>query len=309
MSASGQAGERPRVGLSLMTEPAFLKAVYPLFAGGDVDVVEWSFDMGWDQQPLPAWADSLLSEFAETGWLLGHGVSFSVLAAADTPRQQAWLDRLRRDCATHAYRHVSEHFGFMSGGNFHRAAPLPVPLTPAALALGRQRLQRLRDVVECPVGLENLAFAFGRDDVRAQGAFLEQLLAPVDGFLLLDLHNLYCQCCNFGVPADELLASLPLQRVRELHVSGGSWQRVPSASEQPVRRDTHDERVPDNVFALVPTALDRCPAVAAVILECVGTAPYLADHGGDGFRQDFHRLATVVGKWADSRSVAGGPGA
>ena len=71
---------------------------------------------------------------------------------------------------------------------------------------------------------QDLAFAFGEDDVRDQGAFLERLLAPVDGFLLLDLHNLYCQMCNCDRNADELLTTYPLHRVRELHVSGGAWQ-------------------------------------------------------------------------------------
>lgn len=47
------------------------------------------------------------------------------------------------------------------------------------------------------IGLENLALAFTASDVRDQGQFLDDLLAPFDGFLVLDLHNLYCQLVNF----------------------------------------------------------------------------------------------------------------
>ena len=75
----------------------------------------------------------------------------------------------------------------MTAGDFHRSAPLPVPLTPAALQLGQERLRRLQDAGATQVGLENLAFAFGRQDVADQGRFLDELLQPVDGFLLLDL--------------------------------------------------------------------------------------------------------------------------
>jgi hypothetical protein len=48
--------------------------------------------------------------------------------------------------------------------------------------------------------LENLALSFSVDDVKHQGEFLEKLVEPVNGFLILDLHNLYCQSHNFDIP-------------------------------------------------------------------------------------------------------------
>src|SRR5262245_38164176 len=220
---------RPLVGLSLMLEDDFLRTSLPLFEASEVEVLEWSFDVGWGVSALPAWADELLDHYSQAGRLLGHGVTFSAFSAAWTPRQAAWLERLRRELAQRKYLHVSEHFGFMTAGDFHRSAPLPVPLTEASLRLGQERLRMLQEHGARPVGLENLAFAFGRQDVADQGGFLDELLAPVDGFLLLDLHNLYCQSCNFGLSIEELLDLYPLGRVRELHVSGGSWSKVTSA--------------------------------------------------------------------------------
>jgi hypothetical protein len=37
----------PWVGLSLMMESDFFHAAQPLFEAGEVEVLEWSFDMGW----------------------------------------------------------------------------------------------------------------------------------------------------------------------------------------------------------------------------------------------------------------------
>ena len=48
-----------------------------------------------------------------------------------------------------------------------------------------------------------------------QGRFLEEMLEPVDGFLVLDMHNLYCQIHNFGVSADDLFDAYPLDRSGE----------------------------------------------------------------------------------------------
>ena len=281
------------VGLSLMLEDAYRVATQPLFDAGLVDVVEWSFDMAWGR-PVSNWVESILTEFSSCGRLLGHGVSFSPLSGRWSQRQDQWLNRLLLDLQRTPMRHISEHFGFMEAGDFHQSAPLPVPLTEKTLAVGRDRLQRLSDTSQLPVGLENLAFAFSLPDVRQQGQFLDQLLEPVDGFLVLDLHNLYCQTCNFAVTADELLDTFPLERVRELHVSGGSWSIVSADNhDRRLRRDTHDGPVPDAVFDQIGSALRRCPNVAAVIFEHLGTA-LESDDQISRLREDYATLRLLV---------------
>lgn len=176
-------------------------------------------------------------------------------------RQARWLERLANEVSKRRYVHVSEHDGFMTAEPFVRGAPLPVPRCEAARRVAHDRLDRVRRVLSCPLGLENLALAWNREEVLEQGPWLDSLLAHPDDFLLLDLHNLHCQLENFEVSADDVLSRMPLSRVREIHVSGGSdlpaW---PEASEI-VRCDTHDDRVPEPVFELLRDVLDRCPHV------------------------------------------------
>ena len=38
---------RPLVGVSLMLEDDFARAAYPLFDMGEIEILEWSFDVGW----------------------------------------------------------------------------------------------------------------------------------------------------------------------------------------------------------------------------------------------------------------------
>jgi uncharacterized protein (UPF0276 family) len=280
----------PWVGLSLMPEPDFATTAHPLLKAGEVDVLEWSFDVGWATPP-PGWAVALIDHFSANRRLLGHGVTYSALSAEWTARQAGWLKRLEAEVATRAYRHVSEHFGFMTAGTFHDGTPLPVPRTAAALEVGRDRLKRLAASAAAPVGLENLAFAFGPEDMRQQGAFLEDLLAPVDGFLVLDLPNLHCQSRNFGVPAEALLDGYPLARVREMHVSGGSWSEGVGG---PVRRDTHDEAVPEELFGLLEEALRRCPRTEAVIFERLGTT-LGTEEARRGVHADYRRVRAIAG--------------
>lgn len=282
------------VGLSLMPGDDYWQAAQPLFEAGDVECVEWSFDMGWGKS-LPEWLQSTLEDYSHREKLYGHGVSYSALDASETARQSNWLHQLSMEVSQLNYRHISEHFGFMGGGNFHIAAPLPVPRTTETVKVGRERLQQLAEVAQVPVGLENLAFAFGPEDVKQQGPFLDELLEPVNGFLLLDLHNIYCQSCNFDVEILKLLDGYPLHRVRELHVSGGSWSEHQDAegNQVRVRRDTHDDRVPEEVFEVLPAVLQRCPSIEAVMLEQLdGTFEEAEDF--EGFRADFRRLQKIV---------------
>jgi hypothetical protein len=273
-----------------MPTPDFLTASLPLFEAGEVDVVEWSFDTAWTDDDLPPWMPGLLDDFAAGGALLGHGVAYSPLSARWEPRQEAWLGHLRAAFARRRYQRVSEHFGFMTARGFAYGAPLPVPFTDGALRVGRDRLQRLADAARVPIGLENLALAFGPDDVRDQGPFLEALLAPLDGYLVLDLHNIHCQAENFATDPRHLLATYPLARVRELHLSGGSWSERDGAR---VRQDTHDGPVPDPVFALLPWVLAQCPNVEDVILERLGGTLGAPDEAAR-FRADFLQLRGLV---------------
>jgi uncharacterized protein (UPF0276 family) len=160
----------------------------------------------------------------------------------------------------------------------------PVAQDPAFVAIGRDKLARLRDAVGVPVGLENLALGFCRDDALSQGEMLSEILGP-DGVLHLDLHNLWTQAVNFDLDPIALADRYPLDRARIVHVSGGTWVSG-------IRRDTHVGEVPDEVLALLTALLPKLP-VEAVILERIGTAFGSAD-AITGFRRDLERVRAAV---------------
>lgn len=283
---------RPTLGLSLMPEPAFAAASLPLFGEGLIETLEWSFDMGWGPTGLPTWVDGLLDDYAAAGELLGHGVSYSLLAGAATPHDRWWLQQLEREVDRRSYRHVSEHMGFVGAGSFTFAAPLPMPRCEAALAIGRSRLAAFAASSGLPVGLENLATSFGPADATEQGRFLDDLLDPVDGFVVLDLHNLWCQAHNLELDLDALLSGYPLDRVRELHVSGGSWD-IRAEQRRTIRRDTHDGLVPTAVTNLLRRVLPLCPILEVVVYERLGTT--LSDPAShEAFRDDVRRIHEIV---------------
>ncbi|PHN07644.1 multinuclear nonheme iron-dependent oxidase [Flavilitoribacter nigricans] len=270
-----------------------LSAALPLFAEESVEAIEWSFDTLYKQRNIPDWFIELLTAFGQENRLVGHGVYFSLFSGKWTPEQEAWLQQLEKVSGHFQFDHISEHFGFMTGANFHAGAPIGIPFTRRTLQLGQDRLQRIFQACRCPVGLENLAFAYSLDEVKAHGQFLDELLEPVNGFIILDLHNLYCQLQNFTIPFEALLELYPLHRVREIHISGGSWEDSALHPRQKIRRDTHDDAVPDEVFQMLSAVVPRCPHLKFVVLEQLGIGLH-TPASQEAFREDFRKLKRTV---------------
>lgn len=282
-----------RATLACNLETNLILAALPLFDAGRVAALEWSFDALYAQEHVPDWFADLLTAYSDADRLVGHGVFFSLLSGRWTNEQQTWLTRLNALSRQYRFAHITEHFGFMTGADFHKGAPISIPCTPATLALGQDRLKRLQDACGCPVGLENLAFAYTLDEVKRQGDFLRQLIEPVNGFIILDLHNLYCQSKNFNLSHADLLNLYPLDCVREIHLSGGSWTESQAESGRQIRRDTHDEAVPDEVFTWLGTSIDRCPNLGYVVLEQLGNG-LTTDAERLAFQADFDRMEAIV---------------
>jgi uncharacterized protein (UPF0276 family) len=285
--------QRPRATLACNLDTNLLRAAHPLLAAGEVEALEWSFDALFQFPEIPAWFTALIQAYSEEGRLVGHGVFFSLFSGRWSAEQQQWLDRLKALAEVYRFDHVTEHFGFMTGADFHKGAPLGIPFTPQTLQLGRDRLKRISAAAGCPVGLENLAFAYTLDEVKRHGDFLEQLLEPINGFIILDLHNLYCQLHNFRQSAEELLRLMPLHRVREIHLSGGSWEPAAGEGNRPIRRDTHDEAVPQAVFDLLEKALPKCPNLKYVVLEQLGGALETPEQQR-AFQADFRTMHGIL---------------
>ncbi|OPZ90653.1 MAG: hypothetical protein BWY75_00642 [bacterium ADurb.Bin425] len=291
-----------KLGVSLMLEDNFFAAFLPLYRQGLVQCMEWSFDTGLES--MPGWAFALLNDYGERGALLGHGVSYSLFS--ENARQTPWLQALSDSVESHRFTLFSEHFGFTQAGRYIDNAPLSVPFSQAFVERGRANLARLQQHAATRVGLENLAFAFSREDVLLQGAFLEALLQDQpQSFLLLDLHNLYCQATNFGIDALELLATYPLERVVEIHMAGGRVEpRLSRSSLDNLRRDTHDCPVPEELFDLLGHCLTVLPNLAYVIYERLGTA-FVDESDRECFQNDYLRLADIVANAVSCQNVRG----
>ena len=290
----------PSIACNLDTN--ILLASLPLFSSEKVQGIEWSFDTLFHLAEVPDWYEELLQTYSRANRLVGHGVFFSLFSGRWSEDQKTWLKHLEETAKKYTFDHVTEHFGFMTGANFHDGAPVPIPYTPTTLRLGQDRLQRIAQAAECPVGLENLAFAYTLEDVKQHGDFLANLLAPVNGFIILDLHNFYCHLHNFNLDYKTLIAAYDLSLVREIHISGGSWEDASLEPDRKIRRDTHDDAVPVEVFELLKKTIPKCPNLKYIVLEQLGVG-LKTEAEKQTFQNDFFTMEKIVAKFNEHAST------
>ena len=220
-----------------------------------------------DVTPSPRRAAMLALVRAAGKPVFGHGLTLSLGGVDDAARFQRQLARIARDQADFGFVHFSEHLGFTAHDGYELALPLPLPFTDEAVAHVAGRLRRLQEVVG-RVAFENSAFPFVLGDPAEEPRFLNRIAEAGEAGLVLDLHNAYVHCHNYGLDLERWVDRIDAARVVELHVSGGSLSAPEwSPSGRQLRVDTHDDAVPEPVWAAYRRIVPRCRGLRAVIVE------------------------------------------
>jgi uncharacterized protein (UPF0276 family) len=196
-----------------------------------------------------------------------HGVELSIGSAHGC--NHAYLEMLDRFQQQWPFLWHSEHLGFQTiagddDTSLEIGVPLPMPATVEAVELVAERSANIQQRYGVPFLLENPAYYF-RDlptdpEIGNESGFLQAVTKKSGCYLLLDLHNLYCNAVNLHFEAREMINRLPLDRVIEIHVAGGSWR-------DGFWMDAHDGRVPEPVWQLLEYVLPNTPNVAGVVFE------------------------------------------
>ena len=196
-----------------------------------------------------------------------HGVELSIGSAHGL--NNAYLKMLDSFQKEWSFLWHSEHLGFqtIAGDNdasLEIGVPLPMPATVEAVDLVAARSATILKRYGVPFLLENPAHYFSElpadPEIGNEYNFLTAFAQKSGCYLLLDLHNLYCNAVNHHFDARNVINSLPMDRVIEIHVAGGSWR-------DGFWMDAHDGRVPEPVWELLEYVLPIAPNVAGVVFE------------------------------------------
>ncbi len=164
---------------------------------------------------------------------------------------------------------ISDHLSFNQFRRFGADSEEPVNtgflLPPAqcadGVAVAVEQIRRRSEMAGLPVAFEvPVSYLPGRPGEMQDGTFANAVATEADCGILLDLHNLLCNERNGRQTVAAFCASIPLDRVWEIHLAGGQeaaglWMDAHCGLVEPVLMDLLEEIVP------------RLPALRAIMFE------------------------------------------
>ena len=264
------APRRLGVGLVYVPELAPVVAAGP----GTVAVVELEIQTFWEKlaDGVRGWRyranepllERVAGEVRERGQAtLLHGVGQPVGGATGDPVDHVPLLRHAVEMFDPAW--VSEHLSVnrvtAAGGPEELGFLFPPRQSPGGVRVAAANVRRYGRALARPVAFET-GVSYLRPDPGEipEGPFFAAVAERADCGILLDLHNLWCNEVNGRAAVEDVLTALPLERVWEVHLAGGS-------DLDGYRLDAHDGVVPEPLLELAARVLPRLPALGALNFE------------------------------------------
>ncbi len=205
--------------------------------------------------------------FAERYPMVCHGLSLSL--GGPGALDETFVRQVKGFLDQHDIRLYSEHLSYCSDhGQLYDL--LPIPFTSEAVRHVARRIQRVQDILERRIAIENVSYYAAPGQELSEIEFLRAVLDEADCDLLLDVNNIYVNSVNHGYDAAEFLSRIPGDRALYIHVAG----HYNEAEDLLV--DTHGADVIDPVWALLEQAYAQF-GVIPTLLERDHNVPPLAE--------------------------------
>lgn len=200
----------------------------------------------------------VLEEVVEKYPVLCHGLSLSIGSPDDL--DMSFLKRLKQFLDHNNVQIYSEHLSYSKANNAHLYDLLPIPFRMDAVDHIVERIKTVQEVLERPIALENVSYYTPVAAQMDEANFIREIVERSNCHLLLDVNNIYVNAFNHQYDAVEFLNSLPLNKVKYIHMAGHE-----QVNETTII-DTHGQPIIDPVYDLFETAIQLIDPVP-VLLE------------------------------------------
>lgn len=200
----------------------------------------------------------ILEQVREKHPVIIHGVSMSIGSAGGLDTE--YLTKLKRLEQRIDPLWVSDHLCWTRTSAHNSHDLLPLPLTEEALSAVCDNIDHAQSFLGRPMLFENpSSYLTFPEDELSEWEFMSEMARRTGCYLLLDVNNIYVSAQNHGFSAEDYLAGLPLDRVRQIHLAGHTPGEIII--------DTHDREVCDDVWALYAKAMSMIEQPVATMIE------------------------------------------
>lgn len=200
-----------------------------------------------------------------------HGLSLSI--GSTDPLDEKFVHDVKGFMHQHKIKFYSEHLSYCSHEG-HLYDLMPIPFTSEAVTHVAKRIQRVQDILEQKIAIENVSYYAAPGQEMDEIDFFNAVIEEADCDVLIDVNNIYVNSINHGYDAETFLRSIPSDRIAYAHIAG----HYVEADDFLI--DTHGADVVDPVWKLLakayelygvfPTLLERdfnIPSLAILLKE------------------------------------------
>lgn len=200
-----------------------------------------------------------------------HGLSLDL--GGPNRLDEDYIKDLKAFFKLHDVRVYTEHLSYC-GDMGHLYDLMPIPFTEEAVHYVADRIKRVQDILEQPIGVENVSFYAMPSNELTEAEFINAVVAEADCGILFDVNNTFVNSINHQYDATEFMKSMPTERIMYCHMAG----HFDEADD--LKIDTHGQDVKPQVWTLLdetyayhglhPTLLERdfnIPPMQELMLE------------------------------------------
>jgi uncharacterized protein len=199
-----------------------------------------------------------LGRLGELFPLIPHGVEMSIGTTGDL--DTTYVKSLAEFVHSIRAPWFSDHLSFTKAGEIALGQLTPLFRTREMAKEVAMKAKLLQSEIGLPFLLENITYYFEFKGALTEADFIVDILEQCECGLLLDLTNVLINSLNHNASAFEFLECIPLERVVQIHLSGGK-------TANRVVVDSHSDAVPNEVFNLLRYVVPRSPALKGVMIE------------------------------------------
>ncbi len=178
---------------------------------------------------------------------VAHGLSLS-LGSCD-PLDEKFVYDVKTFLHQHDIKHYSEHLSYCSHKG-HLYDLMPIPFTQEAIFHVAKRIQRVQEILEQKIAIENVSYYATVGQEMSEIDFFNAVIKEANCNILIDINNIYVNSINHKYDANAFLQKIPAEKIIYAHIAGHFKQ----ADDFLV--DTHGATVIEPVWALLKKAYE-----------------------------------------------------
>ncbi|MFK5951145.1 MAG: DUF692 domain-containing protein [Methylococcales bacterium] len=176
-----------------------------------------------------------------------HGLSLSI--GSTDPLDEKFVKAVKDFMHQHQIKFYSEHLSYCSHQG-HLYDLMPIPFTSDAVTHVAKRIQRVQDILEQKIAIENVSYYAAPGQEMDEIDFFNAVIEEADCDVLIDINNIYVNSVNHNYDAETFLRAIPASRIAYAHIAG----HYVEANDFLI--DTHGADVIDPVWTLLAKAYE-----------------------------------------------------